>query len=75
MVQNVNKLKAKMVEQGYTSRTLSYEIGVCETTLRTKINGKSDFTLNESLKIKEILHLSTDDYLDIFFGTKLEFNS
>ena len=75
MVQNINKLKGKITENGYTMKTLSADIGLCETSLRRKINDKSDFTLSESLKVKEILHLSTDDYLDIFFGTKLEFNS
>ena len=75
MVQNINKLKGKITENGYTMKTLSSKIGICETSLRRKINDKSDFTLSESLKVKEILHLSSQDYLDIFFGTKLEFNS
>lgn len=75
MVQNINKLKGKITENGYTIKTLSAEIGLCETSLRRKINDKSDFTLSESLKVKDRLHLSTDDYLDIFFGAKLEFNS
>ena len=75
MVQNINKLKGKIIENGYTLKSMSAEIGICETSLRRKINDKSDFSIEESLVVKDRLHLSTEDYLDIFFGTKLEFNS
>lgn len=75
MVQNINKLKGKITENGYTIKTLATEVGLCETSLRRKINDQSEFTLSESLKVKEKLRLSSQDYLDIFFGTKLEFNS
>lgn len=75
MVQNVNKFKAKMIENNYNFKSLSTDVELCETSLRRKVSGKSDFTLNESLKVKDKLHLSSQDYLDIFFGTKLEFNS
>ena len=75
MVQNVNKLKGKITENGYTLKALSAEMGICETSLRRKINDKSEFSIAESLAVKDRLNLSNDDYLDIFFGTKLEFNS
>jgi hypothetical protein len=75
MVQNINKLKGKITENGYTIKTLASEVGLCETSLRRKINDKSEFTLNETLKVKDKLHLTSQDYLDIFFGTQLEFNS
>lgn len=75
MVQNINKLKGKITENGYTIKTLATEIGICETSLRRKINDKSEFSIEESLKVKDRLNLSNQDYLDIFFGSKLEFNS
>ena len=75
MVQNVNKLRGKITENGYSIKTLAEEVGLCETSLRRKINDKSEFTLNETLKVKEKLHLTSQDYLDIFFGSQLEFNS
>lgn len=75
MVQNINKLKGKITENGYTIKTLASEVGLCEASLRRKINDKSDFTLSETLKIKDKLNLTSQDYLDIFFGTELEFNS
>lgn len=75
MVQNANKLKGKITENGYTIKTLAPKLELCEASLRRKINEKSEFTLNETLKLKEALNLTNQDYLDIFFGTQLELNS
>ena len=76
MVQNSNKLKGKIIENGLSIDTFASKLGLCNVTVRKKIDKEnSDFSISESLKVKEILNLSTDDYLDIFFGTKLEFNS
>lgn len=76
MVQNSNKLKGKIIENGLSIDTFASKLGLCNVTVRKKIDKEnSDFSISESLKVKEILNLSTDDYLDIFFGAKLEFNS
>ena len=75
MVQNVNKLKGKIIENGYTIKTLADEVDLCEVTLRRKINGNAVVSIEESLEIKNKLNLSTQEYLDIFFGSRLEFNS
>ena len=75
MVQNVNKLKGKIIENGYSIRTLASEVNLCEVTLRRKINNDAEFSIQESLEIKDKLKLSTQEYVDIFFGEKLEFNS
>ena len=75
MVQNINKLKGKIIENGYSIKTLASEIDVCEATLRRKINGDVVVSIEESLEIKAKLNLTTEDYIDIFFGTRLEFNS
>jgi hypothetical protein len=76
MVQNINKLKGKITENGYSIDTFSSQLGLCDVTVRKKMSKeKSDFSISESLKVKEILKLSTKDYLDIFFGEELEFNS
>ena len=68
MVSNVNKLKAKMIENGYKMKTLSEKLGMCETTLRKKINNQSEITIAESKKIKVLLNLTNDEYLELFFG-------
>lgn len=76
MVHNINKLKGKITENGYTADTFASKLGLCRITVTKKIKKEnSDFSISESLKIKDILNLSTEDYLDIFFGEELEFNS
>ena len=76
MVQNINKLKGKITESGLSADSFASKLGLCRITVSKKISKEnSDFSISESLKIKEILNLSTNDYLDIFFGSKLEFNS
>lgn len=69
MVANINKLKGKIKENEFSFKSLSEKLGICETSLRRKINEeKSEFTLSESWKVKELLHLTNEEYLNIFFG-------
>lgn len=76
MVKNVNKLKGKIAEKGYTLKKLSEELGLSELTLRRKINDNNyDFYLGETTDVAKILNLSGEEYLEIFFNSKLEFNS
>lgn len=76
MVHNINKLKGKITEKGYKMDEFADKIGMSESTLRRKINKEDyDFFISESLDVKDKLELSTKDYLDIFYGQKLEFNS
>ena len=76
MVKNINKLKGKITEREYTMKSLSKELGMSDTTIRRKIcNESSDFSVGESLEIKQLLNLSMGEYLDIFFGEELELNS
>lgn len=76
MVKNVNKLKGKIAEKGYTLKRLSEELGLTELTLRRKINDNNyDFYLGETTDVAKILNLSGEEYLEIFFNSKLEFNS
>ena len=68
MVANINKMKGKIAENGYTMKSLSKEIGMCETTFRRKMNDKTaEFYISETQKIKEKLHLTIEEYLEIFF--------
>ncbi|MBO5569619.1 MAG: helix-turn-helix transcriptional regulator [Clostridia bacterium] len=49
----LNKLKflGKMVEAGYTQKSLADEINLSENTLGSRINGKSAFDTDEIEKI------------------------
>ena len=71
MVANINKLKGKITENEYTFKTLSEELGMCETTLRRKINDKNaEFTISEGWKLKNKLKMSIEEYLNIFYDEK-----
>ena len=74
MVQNINKLKGKITENGYTIKTLATELGICETSLRRKINDKSEFSISESLIVKDRLNLSNNDIFQILLPCKTVFD-
>lgn len=64
---NKNALLAKLAYEGIDQRKLAKEMNITENTLSRKINGKNYFTLGEVNSIKEILKLSGDEILAIFF--------
>lgn len=66
-----NKLKAKMVENGFTLKKLAEKVNLCETTLRKKIDNKSKFTIEESMLFKKELNLTNEEFLDIFFSENM----
>lgn len=76
MVHNVDKLKGKMKENRYSRVKFAEALGMCDTTLGRKMeDSKYDFSISESLEVKEKLNLTTTEYLEIFFGSKLEYKS
>lgn len=51
---------------GMTCDTLAKEIGMNPATLSRKINGKSDFTLEEMRGIRKALKLSDQEMTEVF---------
>lgn len=70
---NTLKLKALLIERGYTQANLADEIGISTYTMNKKINNKVEFKMSEIEKISRILRISNKD--DIFFYHDVEFNS
>lgn len=69
MVANKNKLMGKIVENGYTQQSFAVAMGKSVMTLRSKINSENyEFTISESVKARDLLHLTTDEYLEIFIN-------
>ena len=54
------KLRAAMVEIGYTHETMAQAIGVSYSTFNQKMNGKKTFTLPECLRIVKKLNRTLD---------------
>lgn len=49
-------LRAEMVKSNIPVYKLAQEIGVAEKTLRNKLNGETDFTWQEALKVRKIVN-------------------
>lgn len=65
---NVNRLKGKIVENGMSVSTLAEKLGIDRTTLYRRLdNAGSGLLVKDANRIVEILNLSPDDALAIFF--------
>lgn len=60
-----DKLKGKMMEQHMSQEKMAKKLGITVQSLNAKLNKKRNFTLEEVVKITEILSL--EDPVDIFF--------
>ena len=65
---NSDLLKGKIRENGDTQEKLAVAIGISNSNLSDKINGKSSFRQNEILLIKERYSLTAQDVDRIFFN-------
>lgn len=66
---NLNKLRGKMVECGFTIKTLSIETGIKEATLsrRFSSNGE-DFSIKEADSLAKALNLTEEEVNAIVFS-------
>lgn len=60
-----DKLKGKMTEKRMSQERMAKGLGITVQSLNAKLNGRSQFTLEEVVKIAEMLSLK--DPVDIFF--------
>ncbi len=63
---NKNKLKSKIVENGFTQESLSEKMGISRQSFNSKLNNKVEFRVSEIESLCEILKI--DDVKSIFFG-------
>lgn len=61
-----SNLEAEMARVKVTQAHLAKELGITATTLSLKLNGKSNLSLKECVKIKQIL--GTDASIDYLFA-------
>ena len=64
-----DKLKGKKKEKHLSQRSMADLLGITVQCLNAKINGRSQFTLEEVIKITEVLSL--EDPVDIFFNQNI----
>ncbi len=60
-----NKLKGIMREKGYSQKLLATEMGMTVQSINAKLNGRTQFTIEEALSI--ILILNIEKPGEIFF--------
>lgn len=65
-----SNLEAEMARYKITQAQIAKELGITATTLSLKLNGKSNLSLKECVKIKQIL--GTDVSVDYLFAESEE---
>lgn len=68
---NERELRAIIVREGKRIPDVAKAIGINKATLYKKLRGKNDFTQSEIVKISNLLKLSPEQILFIFFGQKV----
>lgn len=67
-----NELLAELVRKELTMGALAKKLGIAPSSLTRKIKGETDFYRGEIEKISQVLDLSGEDVLRIFFAFRLE---
>lgn len=65
---NQTEFKVAQIRAGLTNEEVAKNLGINVVTFYRKINGESEFTLSELVKLKGIFGLSNDDVDRIFFN-------
>ncbi len=61
-----NKLKGIMREKNYSQNKLAKQIGITTQSLNAKLNGRSQFTIEEAINIIAVLKIIKPE--EIFFN-------
>ena len=65
---NLNKLKAKIVENGTNVEAVADFIGVDRSSMYRKLNNFDKITIGEASKLKEFLNMTNEEASDIFLS-------
>lgn len=69
---NVNKLKGKIIESGFTVTTLAEKIGISKATLYRKLKQSGDnLSIKEANNIVTELKLTENEIMLIFFNNNV----
>lgn len=65
---NTAKLKAAIVERGMIQKQVAKQIGISTTSFNYKLNNKTEFKASEIGKLVDVLRLTADKTVQIFFS-------
>lgn len=68
---SVKELKAEIVRNGETVKSVALKLGMDRGTFYRKMNGVSDFTRTDIQKLVKMLRLSSEDTMRIFFANEV----
>lgn len=68
---DLGKLNRAIDEKGIKRRFIAGKMGISESTLSKKLNGKNEFTVSEANTLSAIIQLSRTERNDIFFESKV----
>ncbi len=63
---NLNKLKAKIVENGTNVEAVADYIGVDRSSMYRKLNNFDKITIGEATKLKDFLKMTNEEATEIF---------
>jgi len=65
---NINKLRGKIIEKGMTVKEVANKVGMDRSTFYRKLNNEGEtFTIKEVNQIRNVLGLTVDEAVSIFF--------
>ena len=65
---NFRKIKARLVESDINMQCLANGLDISKVALDSKMKGRTEFKLSELKKIKLLLNLHDQEFLDIFLN-------
>ena len=65
---NSNKLRAKIIENGYNNQTLAPHLSITAYTLGQKISNDRTFNLDEANSLQSLLNMTNEEIISIFFN-------
>ena len=68
---NLVELKVQMLRKGFTIASLAKKMGISKKRLYSRFNGIRDFTQEEIQSISDILNLSGEQIISIFFASRV----
>ena len=60
-------VEARIILSGSSKRELAKSLGISYNTLNLKLNGKSDFSLDEAIELGRLLH--TEESIETLFDS------
>lgn len=69
---NNEKLKEVIQDSGIKVSVLADKIGISRQSLHMKLNGERNFDQGEIMSLKAYLHLSDEQFIEIFFNDDVD---